>query len=310
MEVFAIDNNDLKQTNNILIDEKANTAKHGAIIGLILNGTGIFISLMSNSLVAVSDMVNGLIETLSLFMTWLALKRIAKGGSENYNYGHGKLENLASLIIALALVFSFILICKNAITRLLEPTMVNIAGTQAYIVLISICLISNSYFWVRAYRLAGIDPSPAIEGQWRLFRIKAISNLFVISSLSLNIIFRSYSWISYLDPALSLILAAMILNSAYKIFTRTIYDLLDGALEEEIQLKIMRVLALYFNDYLDFLGIRSRRVGSRVFIELFLEFDPESKMSKVQHSIDTIKSSLEESIIGSQVMIIPSRSRV
>ncbi|MEN6326517.1 MAG: cation transporter dimerization domain-containing protein, partial [Syntrophomonas sp.] len=63
-------------------------------------------------------------------------------------------------------------------------------------------------------------------------------------------------------------------------------------------------------DYLDFLGIRSRRVGSRVFIELFLEFDPESKMSKVQHSIDTIKNSLEESIIGSQVMIIPSRSRV
>ncbi|MDD4803345.1 MAG: cation transporter, partial [Syntrophomonas sp.] len=93
VEVFEIDKNDLKQTNNLLVNEKANTAKHGAIMGLILNGTGIFISLMSNSLIAVSDMINGLTETLSLFMTWLALKRVAKGGSANYNYGHGKLEN-------------------------------------------------------------------------------------------------------------------------------------------------------------------------------------------------------------------------
>ncbi|MEN6327707.1 MAG: cation transporter, partial [Syntrophomonas sp.] len=212
--------------------------------------------------------------------------------------------------IALALVMSFILICKNAVTRLLEPTMVNIAGTQAYIVLISICLVSNVYFWIRAYRLAGIDPSPAIESQWRLFRVKAICNAFVIFSLSLNIILRSYPWISYVDPALSLILAAMILISAYKIFTRSIYDLLDGALEEEIQLKIMRALAICFDHYHDFQGVRSRRVGSHVFIELFLEFDPERKMGEVQDSIDTIKNSLEETIIGSHVMIVPSRSRV
>jgi len=305
-----MDNNSLKQTNSLLVNEKANTAKYGAIFGLILNGTGIFISLMSNSLIAVSDMINGLTETLSLFMTWLALKRVAKGGSASYNYGHGKLENLASLGIALALVFSFILICKNAATRLLEPTMVNIAGTQAYIGLISICLACNVYFWVRAYRLAGIDPSPAIEGQWRLFRVKAICNTFVIFTLSLNIILRSYSWISYLDPALSLVVAVMILISAYKIFTRSIYDLLDGALEEEIQLKIMRALAGCFDHYHGFQGIRSRRVGSHVFIELFLEFDPESKMGEVQQSIDTIKGSLEKSIIGSHVMIIPSGSPI
>ena len=57
--------------------------------------------------------------------------------------------------------------------------------------------------------------------------------------------------------------------SAYKIFTRSIYDLLDGALEENIQLMIMRELAVHFDKNRDFHGVRSRRVGSRVFIELF-----------------------------------------
>jgi ferrous-iron efflux pump FieF len=209
------------------------------------------------------------------------------------------------------LVLSFILILKNAVDRLMEPAMaINVSGMIFYLVLVVIALGSNAFFWFRSYRLAITSPSPGIEAQWRLFRVKAISNAFVLFSLSLNIIFRAYPWAAYIDPALSLVVAAMILISAYKIFTRSIYDLLDGALEENIQLMIMRELAVHFDKYRDFHGVRSRRVGSRVFIELFLEFEPDRTMGEVQDSIENIKSGMEKSIKGSQVIIVPSVSQV
>src|SRR5262245_33995610 len=42
---------------------------------------------------------------------------------------------------------------------------------------------------------------------------------------------------------------------------------------DALQLHVLRCLSGHFDDYRDFHGMRSRRAGSRVFIEIFLEFD-------------------------------------
>lgn len=300
-----------RQKQDFMSKQKADTAKYGFLIGFFLNGMALIAAVMSGSLIAVSDMINGLTETLSIFLTWIAMKRAAKGDMPDYNYGQGKIENLASLGIALTLVISFVLICKNAVARLIEPTIIiNVSGVIFYLVLAIIALGSNTSFWFRSYRLAVMAPSPGIEAQWRLFRVKVISNAFVAFSLALNMILRAYPWAAYLDPALSLFVAGMILISAYKILTRTVYDLLDGALEENIQLVIMRELAVHFDEYHDFHGVRSRRVGSRVFIELFLEFEPDRTMREVQNSIENIRSGMEKSIKSCEVIIAPSVSSV
>ena len=50
---------------------------------------------------------------------------------------------------------------------------------------------------------------------------------------------------------------------------------LDKTLDEELQMVIVRHLAQYFNEYTELHGVRSRRSGSNVYIEIFLEFDGE-----------------------------------
>ncbi|MDD5494492.1 MAG: cation transporter dimerization domain-containing protein, partial [Dehalococcoidia bacterium] len=57
-------------------------------------------------------------------------------------------------------------------------------------------------------------------------------------------------------------------------------------------------------------GIRSRRSGASVYVEIFLEFDGQRKMSDVQGVIDAIKSNLEQKINGSQIVISPTTSPV
>src|SRR4030042_2013702 len=73
---------------------------------------------------------------------------------------------------------------------------------------------------------------------------------------------------------------------------------------------ILRELASHFNEYEALHGIRSRRTGGNVYIEIFLEFEDERKMSEVQQIIDSIKTDLEQKIQGSHVVIAPTRSAV
>ena len=63
------------------------------------------------------------------------------------------------------------------------------------------------------------------------------------------------------------------------------YDLLDGTLEEGDQLKITRELVTHFDRYDMLYGVRSRRSGNRIFIDIFLGFDPDKRVGDVERDI-------------------------
>lgn len=146
--------------------------------------------------------------------------------------------------------------------------------------------------WRKNLLLARAEPSPIIESQWRLYRAKSVANICVILSLIISSTFRGHSWASYVDPAGALIISCFLLLSAYRVVTDSIYDLLDRTLDESLQLVILGELAAFFDDYIALHGIRSRRSGSNVYIEIFMEFDGEKRMSEVQEVINRMRESL------------------
>lgn len=107
-----------------------------------------------------------------------------------------------------------------------------------------------------------------------------------------------------------MIISGFLLLSAYRVVTDSIYDLLDRTLDESLQLVILGELAAFFDDYVALHGIRSRRSGSNVYIEIFMEFDSEKRMSEVQELINRMRESLERKIKSSQVVIAPATGPV
>ncbi len=91
--------------------------------------------------------------------------------------------------------------------------------------------------------------------------------------MSLSLLLASYSWAAYIDPVMSVLLSGFILIFAYSILSSSMTDLLDKALDESMQLLIVRALAEFFDEYTQILGVRSRRSGGEIFIELELEFE-------------------------------------
>ena len=69
---------------------------------------------------------------------------------------------------------------------------------------------------------------------------------------------------------------------------------------------VIRELAERFHVYEQIHGVRSRRSGGNIYIEIFLEFDGAKQMCEVQGEITRMKKSLEEKIPRSSVNIIPT----
>jgi divalent metal cation (Fe/Co/Zn/Cd) transporter len=149
-----------------------------------------------------------------------------------------------------------------------------------------------------------------LESQWRLYRAKTAANISVLTSLLLSSVFRGQHWAAYIDPAGAIIISGFLLLSAYRVITDSIYDLLDRTLDESLQLVILAELAAYYQEYVALHGIRSRHSGSNVYIEIFMEFESDQRMSEVQEVINRMRASLEQKIKGSQVVIAPAAAPI
>lgn len=298
----------MKKKEDVSIKGKINLALTAFISGFILNLTGLITAIYSHSLIAITDTINGIVESLSMFLAFIALKGVILTNKESYNYGRGKLENLASIGIGGALFISFLLIIKDAIHRISHPQELHIAGALVYILISLGTILTNFYLWQKAKYINEEAPSSSISSQEHVFFEKIVVSSSVICSLLLSLILEKlgFHWGVYIDPLASIILAFLILSSAYKIIKHSIYELLDGTLEESLQIIIMRGLTLNFNEYKDLYQIRSHRAGDTLFIEIFLDFDEDLRMKEVYEKIDKISKDIEGMIKNSKVTIVPT----
>ncbi|HBC88146.1 MAG TPA: cation transporter [Lentisphaeria bacterium] len=289
------------------LPETDSKSKEAALKGLFIAGLldAIITSvafIMANSSVLLADFLKTSIELLAIFLSWMAMRRINRG-DKSFEYGLGKLENMLSIFVGFVMFVSFVIIMVNAIRNIFHPGHIAGIGVWISVGAQSLYLVINGSLYVKNKKLAKSSSSPLMDSQTRLFLTRFIGNLFILISLALSLLLKKYSWSVYIDPAASMIIAFSILSAILGIFSSSIYDLLDRTLEEERQILILQELVGFFDDYQQVHGIRSRRSGSKVYIEIFLEFSPEKTVAEVQKVIDKLRGNLEKKIQGSSVTI-------
>jgi len=287
---------------------KQRTILASLVIDFLLWLPDIAAAVLSGSIVLFADALKCANEILATFFAYLTVRKMAKGGAGTYDYGMGKMETMTSIVTGGVMFISLALVFFVAIYRIEFPEGLVREGAYLGVVLMIIGVCTNSWLWFRNYRLNLKEPSPIMDSQWRLFRTKAFSDFSVLTALVLSLSLSQYEWALYIDPLASFIIAGFLLFSGYRVVASSLPDLLDKTLDEELQLVIVRELAAFFDDYTALHGVRSRRSGANVYIELLLEFDPEKKMGEVQQSIDRIRASLEAKIPKSVVSVVPTSS--
>ena len=286
--------------------DRQRTVLISLIIDFILWIPDVVAAILSMSIVLFADVVKCANEILATFFAYLTLRKMAKGGAGIYDYGMGKFETVTSITTGAVMFISLALVFFAAIYRIVNPESLVREGAYLGIILMLIGVTMNTYLWKKNERMYFLEPSPIMDSQWRLFRTKAFSDFSVLLSLIFSLAFYQYAWSFYIDPVASFFIAGVLFFSGARVIRASLPDLLDRTLDEELQMVIVQHLAVFFHDYEALHGVRSRRSGSNVYIEIFLKFDGEKKMCEVQQIIDRIKASLEAEIPKSTVSIVPT----
>ena len=229
---------------------------------------------------------------------------MARGGEGTYEYGVGKLENLSSLFVAALLILVFLVITANAVRGLITPSSVGGIGVTISLVSQVVFATINSWLWGRCRKAARDEESPLMAAQAKLFFTKLFGNVFILVSLSSSLALADRPWSVYIDPVASLVIAASILVSAIGVFSSSVYDLLDGTLEEKDKLEIMRELVRHYDRYDVLYGVRSRRAGNRVFIDIHLGFHPDRRVGEVEQDIAAIRASVLPHFRNASVTVV------
>ena len=258
---------------------------------------------ISNSVILRADFLRCLVEFVAILLSWLIVRQVSRSDRTRYNYGFGKLEHLSGLLVGGAMsVTSFVLVISS-VRRFESPE--SISNGWPGFVLSVLSVGGNVAVWLYNERLCGIQSSPIIEAQRRLFKAKTGASLVVFVSLLCSLVGRDALLALYSDPVGSLLLAGFIAYSAFQLISSSMSGLVDASLDEVLQFAILKTLVEHDAEYAGFNEIRSRRSGTEVLIEIALEFDPALALEEIHRRTSTIKQSLTEKIPFARVSIVP-----
>jgi divalent metal cation (Fe/Co/Zn/Cd) transporter len=260
-------------------------------------------TLLSGSVLLLSEVFDYIRVFITSLVGWAALRAICRGRTHAYDYGAGKLETLGAVGGSMVYIIGLLAAAGFSMHRLLHPVELRMGGTMFAASYQFIAFSIDCWLWMRNRRLALESYSPVMEMQWRVNRADAVTGLAVFLSLLLTLVLRSFAWSIYIDPVSALLFIAYAAVTLYPGLASGISELLDKTLQEDLQLRIDRWLIRNFEGYDDFYGVRSRRSGARIYIEIGLGFRPEKTVAEALETINDIKRGIEAEIPGSEVRV-------
>lgn len=246
---------------------------------------------VTNSTAILTDLLSTTFDLVALTACWFVLRRAHTPNLGRYAYGLGKLENLAELLIALLQIVLVALAGTSAITQLLNPE--GVEGAELGLLITAIAVAGNIYLSQKAGGLAKTTRSPVLEAQARVHFLSALGSSAVFFVTAIQSIFPNVPALYYLDPAGSFVVIGFMLHSIYAMLTNSVASLLDQAIDEAGQLRILKALATHFYDFRELGDIRTRQLGGKMFVELHLDFDDDWTMAKTRAVVTQLTNSVK-----------------
>ena len=280
----------------------SNNPKLRAAIFSILGALGLaiiklIIALMSGSMAVMASAIDSLLDIPMSGVNLIAIRYAEQPPDQSHPFGHGKFETLATLFQALVISLSGGWIIYESVVRLTQgkqPENLNQGiGVLAFSAMVS-WLIAN-----HLRKVAKQTESLALEADSLHFRMDIFSNL----GLMVGLLMIRWFDIHWLDSALSILIASYILHEALQLIKRSLTDILDHELPDEIQQKVHQIISTYDGPLAGYHSLRTRRAGSLKIMDFHLEVCKDMTVAEAHELTDDLEKKIKKEIPGANVII-------
>jgi divalent metal cation (Fe/Co/Zn/Cd) transporter len=265
--------------------------------------------LEGNALVLWSRFFSYFIDAFLLFFSFMIAQINQRRSKVLFEFGLEKLESFSGVLLSVMVFFYACIILFAVFSRIINPTPLteNHFGFYLYILF----MIKDTLLYKRLYQYTKTQRSPLLSSQKRYYLLSLLSNSIVLLPLFLANHMEKDSLVPMsIDILAALGLCFLTAYLSYGVGKRAAFDLVDRALDETIQLQILKFLSKHYDLYEQFHGQLTRQSGNIKYIELFFEFDTKKSFRHVMQDIETMQTDIQNAIPDSRVFIIPTTKNV
>jgi cation diffusion facilitator family transporter len=262
------------------------------------------VGLMMGSVAMLSEAIHSGLDLVAAVIALVAVRASSRGPDEQHPYGHGKFENISGTVEALLIFAAAIWIIYEAVRKLIEPQAIELPVWGAGVMLVSV--VVNIFVSRRLFKVGRETDSVALQADaWHL-RTDVYTSLGVMFALLVIWIVglaSPDSELRWLDPAVALAVALMILRAAWNLTRDSARDLLDVSLPDEEVDWIECFVKDGWPAVRSFHHLQTRKAGPIRFVDFHIVVDEQISVADSHALSDEIVAAIKDRLPDSRVHI-------
>lgn len=237
-----------------------------------------------NSMAVIADAIHTLSDSTTSLIVIISFKISKKPSDKEHPFGHGQIEPIATLIIAVILFMVGFELAQNSLDRIFDPRILSVPW---WVILLIILTIGVKEIMARfSWHLGDFIQSSTLKADAMHHRSDALSTILVVVALICSRF--GFGWI---DGVMGLFVSLSICYFAYKIARDAINPLLGEAPSEKT-LKEIECIAMKFPGVNGVHDIIFHQYGQTKIISLHIEVSDKENVNRLH----ALSEDVEESI--------------
>ncbi|MGO1652755.1 cation diffusion facilitator family transporter [Senegalia sp. (in: firmicutes)] len=259
----------------------------GLVVNLLLAGLKLIIGIIISSIAVTADAFNNLSDAASSVMTIVGFKLSNTPPDKNHPYGHGRLEHITTLTIAILIMFVGFQFIKSSFDRILDPKPIEFRLILFVFLLLSIVV----KIWLSSFNknLGKKINSNAL----RAVAIDSLWDVLVTSIVTLSLLLSFVTDVP-IDGYIGVVVAIMIFYSGFTLIKDAVSELIGEAPSEDLIENIAQGVLSYEN----ILGVHDLKVhqygAGKTMATIDAEIPPDIDVVTIHNTIDQAEREIGE----------------
>jgi len=265
----------------------------GSIVNIVLVTFKFVAGIVGNSAAMIADAAHSLSDLITDVVIIVFVRISNKPKDKNHDYGHGKFETFATLLIGIILLGVGLGIAWNGTSTIFsvikgasleKPGMIALYG--AIVTIVSKELL----YWYTIIQARKLKSDALTANAWH-HRSDGLTSIATTIGIG-GAIFLGERW-TILDPLAAMFVSIFIVIMAYKLMKPCMGELMERSLPDEVESEIASIVES-FEGVSDLHNLHTRKLGNNCAIEFHIRMDGETSLAKAHDRITQIEHRLKE----------------
>ncbi len=258
----------------------------GMVVNIILAGLKFLVGFLGESQAVIADAVHSLSDMTTDIAVLLGVQFWSAPPDSDHPYGHQRIEELVTLSIGLALVAVAIGITYDALATIHDEDIQVVRWVAVSGPVLSIIAKEALYRWT-VHVGDRVKSSAVIANAWH-HRSDAFSSIPALVAVVVAGLYPDWGFVDHIG---AVVIACFILKVSWDIIIPALKGLIDTGASAKTQ-ELLKTIAMEVKGVKSAHAIRTRKIGSRLLIDLHILVEPELSVREGHEISEDVKGQL------------------